>query len=309
MAINKKVIVTGGAGFIGSHLTDTLIEKGFEVHACDVHVVDNLSGGKLERVNPKAVFHKVDIRDFEKLAPIFSNVEYVFHCAALPRVMPSIQDPRTTHDVNVTGTLNVLIAARDASVKRVIYSASSSAYGEQPELPLKETMPAAPLHPYGLQKWMGELNCALFSKLYNLETVSLRYFNVYGPRAPVEGAYASVIARFLNQRKNGEPLTIVPDGTMTRDFTHVRDVVRANLLAAESPRVGKGEIINIGGGKNWEIIEVARLIGGPTVFIEPRVEAKHSLADISKAKELLGWEPSVAFEEGIRELKAIYQVI
>ena len=298
-----KVVVTGGAGFIGSHLTDALVESGFEVH-----VVDNLSGGKRENVNPKAQFHEVDIRDFEKLGEVFRGAQYVFHTAALPRVMPSISDPRTTHDVNVTGTLNVLVAARDAGVKRVIYSASSSAYGEQPELPLKETMPANPIHPYGLQKWIGELNSALFSKLYNLETVSLRYFNVYGPGAPVDGAYASVVARFLHQRKTGQPLTIVPDGTMTRDFTHVRDVVRANILAAKSPKVGRGEVINIGGGKNWKIIEVAEMIGGPTVFIEPRVEAKHSLADNSKAKELLGWEPAVTFEEGIKELKNLYNL-
>jgi UDP-glucose 4-epimerase len=298
-----KIVVTGGAGFIGSHLTEALVNKGFEVH-----IIDKLSGGKGENRNPEAKFHEADIRDFKKLGGIFRGAQYVFHTAALPRVMPSISDPRTTHDVNVTGTLNVLVAARDTGVKRVIYSASSSAYGERSELPLRETMPANPLHPYGLQKWIGELNCALFSSLYNLETVSLRYFNVYGPGAPVEGAYASVIARFLNQRKNGEPLTIVPDGNMTRDFTHVRDVVRANIFAAESPKVGKGEIINIGGGKNWKILEVARLIGGPTVFIEPRVEAKHSLADISKAKELLGWEPAVTFEEGIKELKTLYKI-
>lgn len=304
-----KVVVTGGAGFIGSHLTDALVERGFEVHSCDVHVVDNLSGGKRENVNQKATFHEVDIRDFEKLVPIFNGAHYVFHTAALPRVMPSISDPRTTHDVNVTGTLNVLVAARDAGVKRVVYSASSSAYGEQPELPLKETMPASPLHPYGLQKWIGELNSALFSKLYNLETISLRYFNVYGPGAPVDGAYASVIARFLSQRKNNLPLTIVPDGTMTRDFTHVSDVVRANILAAESPKVGRGEVVNIGGGKNWKILEVAGLIGGPTVFIEPRVEAKHSLADISRAKELIGWEPKISFEEGIAELKNLYNLL
>lgn len=301
---NKKTIVTGGAGFIGSHLTDVLLEKGF-----DVHVVDNLSGGKRENINPKATFHEVDIRDFEKLAPIFNGAQYVFHVAALPRVMPSIIDPRTTHDVNVTGTLNVLVAARDAGVKRVIYSASSSVYGEQPKLPLKETMPASPLHPYGLQKWMGELNSVLFSKLYNLETVSLRYFNVYGPRAPVEGAYASVIARFLYQRKTGQPLTIVPDGTMTRDFTHVRDVVRANILAAESNKIGRGEIINIGSGKSWKILRVAEFIGGPTIFIESRVEAKHSLADITAAKELLSWEPKITFEEGIAELKGLYNLV
>jgi len=306
---NIKVIVTGGAGFIGSHLVDSLVEKGFDVHSCDVYVVDNLSGGKRENINPKAVFHQVDIRNFETLVPIFKDAKYVFHTAALPRVQPSIQDPRTTHDVNVTGTLNVLIAARDAGVKRVIYSASSSAYGNQDSLPLREEMEARPLSPYGLQKYIGELQSRLFSIVYGIETVSLRYFNVYGPRASTEGAYALVIARFLEQRKKGESMTVVPDGLQSRDFTHVRDVVRANILAAESSKVGRGEVLNIGGGKNHTVFEVADLIGGPRVFVEPRLEPKHTLADISKARELIGWEPQVVFEEGVRELKNIYQLV
>lgn len=300
----SKVIVTGGAGFIGSHLTDALVEKGFEVH-----VVDNLSSGKRENVNPKAHLHEVDIRDFEELMPIFNGTEFLFHTAALPRVMPSIQDPRTTNDINVTGTLNVLVASRDAGVKRVVYSASSSAYGNQDELPLLEDMEARPLSPYGLQKYIGELQCRLFSKVYGLETVSLRYFNVYGPRASTEGAYALVIGKFLEQRKKGEPLTIVPDGTQSRDFTHVADVVRANLLAVASPKVRKGEVINIGGGRNRTILEVADLIGGPRVFAEPRLEPKHTLADITKAKELLGWEPTVILEEGIEELRILYGIV
>lgn len=293
-----KVIVTGGAGFIGSHLTDALVERGF-----NVHVVDNLIAGKRENIHPKATFHKVDIRDFEKLTPIFSGATYIFHLAALPRVQPSIENPRETHDVNVTGTQNVLIAARDVGVKRVIYSASSSAYGNQETLPLHEEMPARPMSPYGFQKYAGEHLMRLFSLLYNLETVSLRYFNVYGSRAPLEGAYALVIGRFLVQRKNGEPLTIVPNGEQSRDFTHVRDVVRANIFAAESPHVGNGEVINIGGGRNRTVNEVARLIGGPVTFIEPRVEPKHTLADITKAYRLLGWKPEVRFEDGIEELK------
>jgi len=299
----KRYIVTGGAGFIGSHIVDALVARGDEVR-----VIDNLSGGKRERVNPKAIFHEKDIRDFDAVAPLFVNADVVFHCAALPRVQPSIIDPRTTHDVNVTGTLNVLVAARDAKIKRVVYSASSSAYGDQAVMPLQEEMVAHPMSPYGLQKYIGELQCRLFSEIYGTETLSLRYFNVYGPRASSDGAYALVISRFLDQRSRGEPLTIVPPGTASRDFTHVRDAVRANLLAAGSSKVGKGEVINIGGGHDHSVLEVAALIGGPTVFIEPRLEPKRTLADTRKAKELLGWEPTVDFKEGIEELKKMYGI-
>lgn len=298
-----KSIVTGGAGFIGSHIVDALVERGDEVH-----VIDNLSGGKRERVNPKAQFHEKDIRNFDEIAPVFSGADLVFHLAALPRVQPSIIDPRTTHDVNVTGTLNVLVASRDAKVKRVVYSASSSAYGDQPIMPVREDMPANPLSPYGLQKYIGELQCRLFSVVYGMETISLRYFNVYGPGASADGAYALVVGKFLDQRSKGEPMTIVPDGTQSRDFTHVADVVRANLLAAESPNVGKGEVINIGGGYDHSVLEVAKLIGGPTAFAEPRLEPKRTLADISKAKTLLDWEPTIDFKEGIEELKKMYGI-
>lgn len=298
-----KVIVTGGAGFIGSHLTRTMVEKGY-----DVHVIDNLSNGKRGNVDPKAKFHKIDLRDFSKLKPVFSKAKFVFHLAALPRVQPSIKDPRNTNDHNVNATLNVLLASRDAKVKRVVYSASSSAYGNQKELPLRENMTPQPISPYALQKYIGELYCKLFSDIYGLETVSLRYFNVYGPGAPTEGAYAMMMARFLTQRKNGEPLTIVPDGKQSRAFTHVRDVVRANILAAKSTKVGKGEIINIAGKKNYTVLKIADMIGGPKVFIEPRLEPKHSLADLSKAKILLGWEPKISLEEGIAELKKLYEL-
>ncbi|MBI4224868.1 MAG: NAD-dependent epimerase/dehydratase family protein [Candidatus Sungbacteria bacterium] len=298
-----KSIVTGGAGFIGSHVVDALVSRGDEVH-----VIDNLSAGKRERVNPKAQLHEKDIRNFDEIAPIFVGADLVFHLAALPRVQPSIIDPRTTHDVNVTGALNVLVASRDSQVKRVVYSASSSAYGDQDSMPLREDMPASPLSPYGLQKYIGELQCRLFSVVYGMETVSLRYFNVYGPGAAADGAYSLVIGKFLDQRSKGEPMTVVPDGTQSRDFTHVRDVVRANLLAAESSKVGKGEVINIGGGHDHSVLEVAALIGGPTVFVEPRLEPKRTLADITKAKTLLGWEPTIDFKQGIEELKKMHGI-
>ena len=300
-----KVVVTGGAGFIGSHVADALIERGF-----DVHVIDNLSSGKRERLNPKAVLHEVDIRDKGALGPIFADAQFVFHLAALARVQPSIKDPQPSHDSNINGTFNVLQAASKANVKRVMYSASSSAYGNQDRLPLTEDMTPRPMSPYALQKLVGEYYCRLFSALYGLETVSLRYFNVYGPRQTTasDGPYATVVGIFLEQRQNGQPLTIVPDGEQRRDFTHVRDVVAANLLAMDSPRVGHGEVVNIGTGRNYRVREIANLIGGSTVFVEPRVEPKETSADITKARELLGWEPRERFEDGIAELKQLHGI-
>lgn len=293
----KKCLVAGGAGFIGSHLTDALIDKGF-----DVFVIDNLSGGRKENINAKAKFFEEDIRNLDAVKKIMEGVDYVFHFAAMPRVQYSVKNPIETNSVNIDGTLNLLFAAKDAKVKKFVYSASSSAYGDQESLPLNEDMPSNPLHPYGLQKYVGELYCRIFSSIYGLPTVSLRYFNVYGSRFNPDGDYALVIGKFLKQKKEGKPLTIVPDGEQTRDFTHVKDVVRANIMAMESDKVGKGEVINIGAGKNYSINKLAEIIGGPTIFVEPRIEAKHSLADNSKAKELLGWEPAISLEEGIKEL-------
>jgi UDP-glucose 4-epimerase len=298
-----KVVVTGGAGFIGSNLVDSLIEKG-----CEVHVIDNLVAGKREKVNPKAVFHEKDIRNLSDMRIVMEGAKYVFHLAALPRVQFSIENPVETNDVNVNGTLNVLLAAKDAGVSKVVYSASSSAYGDQDTMPLREDMPANPKSPYGLHKYVGELYCRLFSEVYGLPTVSLRYFNVFGPKLDPNGAYALAIGLFLRLRQEGKPITITGDGTQTRDMTHVRDVVRANILAAESETVGKGEVINIGSGKNHTINELAALIGGPVEYIAPRLEPHDTLADNSLAKELLGWEPQVSFEEGIAELKQIFNI-
>ena len=301
-----KSIVTGGAGFIGSHVVDALVARGDEVH-----IIDNFSTGKREHVNPAATLHEKDIREFDAIAPIFAGASLVFHCAALARVQPSIKDPRTSHDVNSKGTINILVAVRDAGVKRVVYSASSSVYGNQDALPLHEEMEARPMSPYALQKYTGELSCRLFSQIYGIETVSLRYFNVYGSRQTTEtdGAYATVNGIFLGQRASGRALTVVPDGTQSRDFTHVVDVVRANLLAAESSHVGEGEVINIGTGKSYTMNEVAAMIGGPTTWLEPRIEPKATLADIRKAKALLGWEPAVDFQDGIVELKKMQGIV
>ncbi len=294
----NKAVIIGGAGFIGSHLANLLIKEGFIVE-----VIDNLSGGKRENVNSKAVLHEADIRDLEAIKPIIKDARYVFHLAALPRVQFSIEHPAETNEVNVTGTLNVLIAAKEGGAERVIYSASSSAYGDQPKLPLVETMLAQPKSPYGLHKYIGELYMRLWREVYGLSTVSLRYFNVYGPGMDPEGAYALAVGKFFKLRSEGKPLTITGDGTQTRDFTHVRDVVRANLLAATSAKVGKGEVINIGAGRNHSINELAKLIGGPVVHVAPRLEPHDTLADNSLAKKLLGWKPEVSLEEGIEELK------
>jgi UDP-glucose 4-epimerase len=300
MAKKTKVVVTGGAGFIGSNIVDLLVKEGY-----DVHVIDNLSAGKKEQVNKKAQFHKADICKLEEIKPIIAGAKYVFHEAALPRVQFSIEFPDETNEANVTGTLNVLIAARDAKVKRVVYAASSSAYGDQDKLPLTEDMSAMPKSPYGLQKYIGELYLRLFSEVYGLETVSLRYFNVYGPRQSSEGAYALVIAKFLDLKKKGKPLTITGDGSQTRDFTSVHDVARANLLAMTSSKVGKGEVINIGAGKNYTVKQVAELIGGEIQHVAPRLEPHDTLADNSFAKKVLGWVPKVKLEEGIAELKEL----
>ena len=295
-----RILISGGAGFIGSNLVDRLIEKDHEVL-----VIDNLSTGKKENINPKAKFFNLDLRDFEKIKPIFEGVDFVFHLAALPRVPLSVAKPRETNEMNITATLNALVAAKDANVKRFIYSSSSSLYGIGNDLPLKESMAAFPISPYALQKYVGELYCRIFSSdLYNLPTVSLRYFNVYGLRQPEEGSYVPVIGLFLTQKKKGLALTITEDGEQTRDFTHVSDVVNANILAMESDKVGKGEVINIGAGKNYTVNKIAELVGGETKYIPARPgDIRDTLADISLAKELLGWEPKITLEKGINQLK------
>ena len=293
----KHAVVTGGAGFIGGHLVDALIEKGWEVD-----VIDNLVSGKREQVNPRARFHEYDVRTPDEFAPLLKGVDCVFHLAALPSVEQSIQFPQETHDVNCTGTLNVLHAAKEAGAKRFVYSASCAAYGDQDVTPFHEGLPANPLSPYALQKYVGEQYARMYAEFHGLPTVSLRYFNVYGPRQNPNGPYASVLGRFLVQKGKGKPLTITGDGEQTRDFTHVRDVVAANILAAESANVGKGEFINIGSGKNISINALAALFGGPTTHIPARQEIRDALADTTRAKEMLGWSPRVRFEDGVAEL-------
>jgi nucleoside-diphosphate-sugar epimerase len=284
--MSKKVVVTGGKGFIGTHLTEALTRQGYEVATFDIK--DNQ-----------------DVRDTESLKKEFAGAEFVFHLAALPRVQYSIEHPDTSNDTNVNGTLSVLIAAHEAGVKKVIYTASSSAYGDQEVMPLREDMPAHPISPYALQKYVGELYCRLFTEVYSLPSVCLRYFNVYGPGADPNGPYAQVIPKFIEMRLKGEVMTITGDGTQTRDLVHVRDIARANILAATSPNVGKGEVINIGSGSHASINDIAKLIGGPIEYIPARLEPHDTLADITRARELLGWEPTITLEEGINELKSL----
>ncbi len=293
----KKYLVTGGAGFIGSNLVDALIKAGH-----NVTVIDNFATGKKENLNPKAKFFEADIRNLAQISPHFKNIDGVFHVAALPRVQPSIADPITPNETNITGTLNVLWAAKNAGVKRVVYSSSSSAYGDSQELPLKETLRPNPMSPYALQKYVGEEYSRLFSRLYGIETVSLRYFNVYGPRMISSGAYVTAIKIFLSQKKAGEPLTIVGDGEQTRDFTNVADVVRANMLSIKSAQVGRGEVINIGPGKIYSINQIAKIIGGKVIHLPPRVEPRHTLADNSLAKKLLRWKPQEDLPTTIKKM-------
>ena len=295
------MLVTGGAGFIGSNLVDQLILENNEVH-----VIDNFSSGKKENCNDKAIYHKIDISNVDSvdtLKKIFKDVDTIFHCAALARVQPSIIDPLKYEINNTLGIMNVLKSASGANVRRLVYSASSSAYGPTDNLPSKENDPINPISPYANQKYYGELCCKMFSKVYGIETVSLRYFNVYGERQNLGGAYATVVGIFINQLLKSESLTINGDGNQRRDFTYVGDVVSANILASSSKKIGKGESINIGSGKNISINELAKMIGGSAIHQDPVNEPFANLADINKAKKLLDWEPLMDLNSWIEKYK------
>ncbi len=293
-----KYVITGGAGFIGSNLVDELVSQSHEVH-----VIDNFISGKKENCNKKAIYHKIDISDpsnLKLISDVIKNTDTVFHCAALARVQPSLIDPIKYEMNNTIGLVNMLKSSVDKNVRRFVYSASSSAYGSTDKLPSKESDKPNPISPYANQKYYGELCCKMFSKAYKIETVSLRYFNVYGERQNLGGAYATVVGIFLDQLKNGNPLTINGNGNQRRDFTYVGDVVNANILSSKSSLVGSGEVINIGSGKNISINDLASFIGGRKKYLDPVNEPFANLADIKKAKKLLDWEPTIDLESWIK---------
>ena len=293
-----KALVTGGAGFIGSNLVDKLLENGFEVV-----VIDNESAECNEKFywNPKADNHKLDICDYEFTRDLYEGVDYVFHLAAESRLQPAIKNPINAVTKNAVGTCTVLQCAREANVKKVIYSSTSSAYGLN-KYPNVETDPNDCLNPYSVSKVAGEELCKMYTNLYGLKTIIFRYFNVYGERSPTTGQYAPVIGIFLKQNQNNDPLTIVGDGLQRRDFVHVQDVVFANILSAVNDIDSKyyGQIFNIGSGENISIIEIANQISDNQIYLPPREgEAKTTLADIQKAKTILNWCPSVKLKEWI----------
>lgn len=296
-----RTLVTGGAGFIGSHLVERLLEEGAQVT-----VLDNLSSGCMEnlqhlRKRSRLRFHRVDIAGHNQLRRYFQGVEWVFHLAALADIVPSIQKPGEYFRANAAGTLAVLEASRAAKVHRFLYAASSSCYGIPGRYPTSEIAPVAPQYPYALTKWLGEQMVLHWGQVYGLPAVSLRLFNVYGPKARTSGAYGAVFGVFLAQKAHGKPLTVVGDGSQTRDFTYVTDVVEAFLGAAKSSL--RQEILNVGSGHPRSINDLARLLGGPRVRIPQRPgEPDCTWADIGKIATLLKWKPKVDFEEGVKML-------
>ena len=287
----SKVLVTGGSGFIGSHLVDRLIELGHDVISLDIK----------PKLNPKAAGRLVNINDRSHTVDTYKDVEYVFHVAGQARVQPSIHNPQDSIVNNVNATAKVLQLSREAGVKRVIYSMTSSVYGAHLP-PHTEDMCPQPLSPYAVSKLAGEQLCKVYSQLYGLETASLRYFNVYGPRESDFGQYTTVVKKFLEQRESGQPLTIVGDGEQRRDFTHVFDIVEANIAAMNCQSELKGEIFNIGAGHNYSVNEVATLISNSHEHLPARLgEARETLANNSKARSLLDWAPKLKLEDYISE--------
>jgi UDP-glucose 4-epimerase len=295
-----KSLVTGGAGFIGSNLVDSLIKLGHEVV-----VIDNEYSDAHDQFywNDKSQNYKYDIRDYENTRTLYDGVDYVFHIAAEARIQPAIENPIESVSINSVGTCTVLQCSREAGVRRVLYSSTSSAYGMNPP-PNVETQSDDCLNPYSVSKVNGEKLCKMYTDLFDLPTICFRYFNVYGERQPLKGQYAPVIGIFMRQKNAGEPLTIVGDGEQRRDFTHVSDVVNANILAAISNPDSKvfGQVFNVGTGKNNSVNEIAAMISDNTVNLPPRLgEARVTLADNQKLRKTFGWEPKVILEDWIRE--------
>jgi UDP-glucose 4-epimerase len=297
----KSVTVTGGAGFIGSHLVDLLVRENYRVR-----VIDDLSNGRMENIrghleNGTIEFHKIDLSRYDLLEEVESIVRgctYVFHLAALADIVPSIQHPVKYHKANIDGTVNILEAVRRNSIEKFVYTASSSCYGVPDVYPTPETAPVNPEYPYALTKYLGEQYALHWHKIYNLPVVSLRLFNVYGPRARTSGTYGAVFGVFLAQKLNNKPLTVVGDGTQTRDFTFVTDIVEGFYLAAKSDL--SGEIINLGSGNTTSVSRLTELLGGEVIHIPKRPgEPACTFADNAKAARLLGYKPKVSFEEGV----------
>ena len=297
-----KCVVTGGCGFIGSHLVNRLIELGHQVAVLDDHSTGDAAG-----LNDRAQLIDGSVTDLGAVISATVGAEVVFHTAAWARVERSVADPLGTHEVNVTGTLNVLRAAQVNGVRRVINSSSSSVYGDQPTHLMCEDMVPNPKSPYALQKLMGEQYAELFARLFGMTIISLRYFNVYGPRQPSDGQYSLVIPRFLRMRHEGHPLTVFGEGDQTRSYTHVSDVVEANVLAssADLPS-GEHVSLNIGTAQETSVNDIAAAIGGPVQHIIPNprreFEEARKAADSSRARSLLGWEPRISFQDGIADL-------
>jgi UDP-glucose 4-epimerase len=297
-----KSLVTGGAGFIGSNLVDRLLEIGHEVV-----VIDNEYSDAHDQFywNDKAQNYKYDIRDYQNTRPLYDGVDYVFHIAAEARIQPAILNPIEAVSINSVGTCTVLQCSREAGVKRVVYSSTSSGYGMN-QSPNIETQPDDCLNPYSVSKVSGEKLCKMYTNLYGLPTILFRYFNVYGERQPLKGQYAPVVGIFLRQRAVGESLTIVGDGNQRRDFTHVRDVVQANILAAtkEVDSDVFGQLYNVGTGNNYSINQIARMISDNTINIAPRPgESRVTLANNQKLRRTFGWEPTIKLDDWINGQK------
>jgi UDP-glucose 4-epimerase len=306
-----KCLITGGGGFIGSHLAERLVKDG---HA--VRVLDNFSSGKrsnLEHIAGPLEIIEGDLRSAEDCRRACRQMEVIFHQAAVPSVPRSVEDPATSHAANVDGTFNLLVAARDAGCRRVVFAASSSAYGDVPQLPKRENMAPTPLSPYAVNKLVGEYYCSVFSTCYGLETVSLRYFNVFGPRQDPKSQYAAAIPAFVTSILRGEPPIIYGDGEQTRDFTYIDNVVHANVLAATASGL-KGQVLNIACGASVTVNNIIRQINAllgtsvkPCYEPERPGDVKHSLADIALAKEVIGYEPLVMFDTGLRRAIDFYK--
>jgi len=298
-----RTLVTGGAGFIGSHLSELLLTLGHEVI-----VVDNLYSGRLKNLtsisnHPCFSFHEVDIRDQQKLGPLFEGVDWVFHLAGLADIVPSIENPRDYYSVNVEGTFTVLECARKCCVKRFIYAASSSSYGIPAVYPTPESTPIAPQYPYALTKYLGEELVLHWNKVYQMPTLSLRLFNVYGPRSRTSGTYGAVFGVFLAQKIHGKPFTVVGDGRQTRDFTFVTDVARAFVAAANSQI--SGEAFNVGSSSHHSVNRLVELLGGAVIYIPKRPgEPDCTFADVRKIESQLAWKAEVSFEKGVAQLLA-----